>query len=41
MKKEIKKPKKNKEKLSAADLRELMGVNKDTYTRHNGAIRRK
>jgi len=30
-----------KEKLSKHDLRELMGTNRDTYKRHNGAIRRK
>lgn len=30
-----------KEKLSKQDLRELMGTNRDTYKRHNGAIRRK
>lgn len=30
-----------KEKLSKRDLRELMGTNRDTYKRHNGAIRRK
>lgn len=30
-----------KEKLSNHDLRELMGTNRDTYKRHNGAIRRK
>ena len=30
-----------KEKLSNRDLRELMGTNRDTYKRHNGAIRRK
>ena len=30
-----------KEKLSKQDLRELMGTNRDTYKRRNGAIRRK
>lgn len=33
--------KKKTEKLSAADLRELMGVDRPVYTRHKGAIRRK
>jgi hypothetical protein len=32
---------KKEEKLSTKDLEELMGVNRDIYTRHNGAIRRK
>jgi hypothetical protein len=35
------KPKPKKEKLSVKDWEEIMGVNRDTYTRHNGAIRRK
>ncbi|GIN38389.1 hypothetical protein [Heyndrickxia oleronia] len=33
--------KKKTEKLSTADLRELMGIDKPTYKRHKGAIRRK
>jgi hypothetical protein len=28
-------------KLSDRDLRELMGINRDTYKRNRGAIRRK
>lgn len=34
-----KKPK--PEKLSTKDIEELMGIHKDTYTRRNGAVRRK
>jgi hypothetical protein len=34
------KPKK-KEDLSLRDIQELMGMNRDTYTRRNGAVRRK
>jgi hypothetical protein len=34
------KPKK-KEDLSFKDIQELMGMNRDTYTRKNGAVRRK
>ncbi len=35
-------PKKKKEKFSDYDLRDLMGVNRDTYKRgKGGAIRRK
>jgi hypothetical protein len=30
-----------KEKLSTKDIEELMGVHQDTYTRRNGAVRRK
>ena len=29
------------EKLSRKDIEELMGVNRDIYERHNGAMRRK
>jgi hypothetical protein len=29
------------ENLSERDIRELMGVNRDTYVRHKGSIRRK
>ncbi|WP_227396994.1 hypothetical protein [Jeotgalibacillus aurantiacus] len=36
----IKKPKKKKG-LSDRDLRELMGVNRPTYSRHNGAMRQR
>ncbi|RHW38712.1 hypothetical protein D1B33_07515 [Lysinibacillus yapensis] len=36
------KPKKRKqERLSERDWLEIMGTNRDTYTRKNGAIRRK
>ena len=31
---------KKAEKLSAHDLKELMGVNRDTYTRTNRTVRR-
>lgn len=31
----------HKEKLSDADLRELMGVNRDRYKRVNGKVKRK
>jgi hypothetical protein len=34
-------PVKNKEKLSRRDIEELMGIKRDTYTRVNGAVRRK
>lgn len=34
-------PKKKKEHFSRRELEELMGMNRDTYTRKNGAIRRK
>ena len=30
-----------KEKLTRRDLEDLMGINQQIYTRHNGAIRRK
>lgn len=33
--------KKQKEKLSTNDIEELMGMNRDIYTRKNGAIRRR
>lgn len=29
------------EKLSTKDIEELMGIHQDTYTRKNGAVRRK
>jgi hypothetical protein len=32
---------KKKEDLSFRDIQELMGMNRDTYTRRNGAVRRK
>ena len=35
------KKRKSKEKLSERDLAELMGTNRDRYTRRHGAIRRK
>ncbi|NRD80297.1 hypothetical protein HPT25_23530 [Bacillus sp. BRMEA1] len=28
-------------KLSRKDLEDLMGIHRDVYTRHNGALRRK
>lgn len=34
-------PKKKQEKLSESDLAELMGMNRPTYKRKNGAIRRR
>jgi ferritin len=34
-------PVKKEEKLSRNDILELMGVNRDTYVRSKGAIRRK
>jgi hypothetical protein len=41
-KQQSKSPKKNlKEQLSTKDIEELMGMNRDTYTRRNGAVRRK
>jgi hypothetical protein len=36
-----KKRKKKQEQLSTKDIQELMGMNMQVYTRHNGAIRRK
>lgn len=33
--------KKKKERLTTKDIEELMGIHKDTYTRRNGAVRRK
>jgi len=35
------KPNKQKEQLSKWEIEDLMGVHRDTYTRRNGAIRRK
>ncbi|MFF5994842.1 hypothetical protein AAGS61_08765 [Lysinibacillus sp. KU-BSD001] len=35
------KPNKGKEQLSKREIEDLMGVRRDTYTRRNGAIRRK
>ena len=35
------KPNKRKEQLSKWKIEDLMGVRRDTYTRRNGAIRRK
>lgn len=32
---------KRKERLKQKDLEELMGMNRDRYTRKNGAVRRK
>lgn len=40
-KKPDKKSPKHKEKLSRRELENLMGMNQQTYTRHNGAVRRK
>jgi hypothetical protein len=40
-KKQPEKSPKKKEQLSEKDIKELMGMNRDIYTRHNGAIRRK
>jgi hypothetical protein len=34
-------PIKKEEKLSRRDIEELMGIKRDTYTRVNGAVRRK
>jgi hypothetical protein len=34
-------PVKKEEKLSRRDIEELMGIKRDTYTRVNGAVRRK
>jgi hypothetical protein len=36
-----KKKRRNKEKLSTKDIEELMGMHRDTYARHKGAVRRK
>jgi hypothetical protein len=33
--------KRTKEKLSVKDIEELMGIHMTTYTRKNGAVRRK
>lgn len=40
---QINKPKKkrNKQKLSRKEIHDLMGINRDTYERRGGAIRRK
>jgi len=40
-KQQLKKKRKEKEQLSFKDWQEIMGVNRDTYTRKNGAVRRK
>lgn len=40
-KKEQLKPIKLKEKLSTREWKDIMGINRDTYTRRNGAVRRK
>jgi hypothetical protein len=37
----LNKKKKKHEQLSTKDLEELMGIHRDTYTRRNGAVRRK
>jgi hypothetical protein len=34
-------PKKNTEKLSNQDIKELMGMSRPTYKRHKGAMRQK
>jgi hypothetical protein len=40
--KKSKSPEKRKiEQLSTKDIEELMGMNRDRYTRKNGAVRRK
>jgi hypothetical protein len=39
--KKKKRKRKKKENLSFHDWEDIMGVNRDTYTRRNGAIRRK
>jgi hypothetical protein len=36
-----KKKRRNKEKLSQREIEDLMGMNRDIYTRKNGAVRRK
>ena len=36
-----KRSKRNYERLSEKDSKELMGVNRQTYTRRNGRVRRK
>jgi hypothetical protein len=33
--------KRKKEQLSTKDIEDLMGMNRDRYTRRNGAVRRK
>jgi hypothetical protein len=38
---QLKKKKQQQENLSTKEWEEIMGVNRDTYTRKNGAIRRK
>ncbi|WP_279512777.1 hypothetical protein [Aureibacillus halotolerans] len=35
------KPKKEQEKLSVSELKQLMGMGRQTYERRSGAIRRK
>lgn len=37
----VHRPKRNKEKLSDADLRELMGIGRDTYKRSNGRVKQR
>ena len=37
----VHRPKKNKEKLSDADLRELMGTNRQIHKKVNGKVKRK
>jgi hypothetical protein len=36
-----KKRRKKKENLSFKDWEDIMGMNRDVYVRHNGAVRRK
>lgn len=36
-----KRKKREQEHLSTKDWEDIMGVRKDVYTRHNGAVRRK
>lgn len=40
-KKKIESTRKKKEKLKSWELKDLMGINRDTYKRNRGAIRRK
>lgn len=39
--KKKKRKKKKKENLSFKDWQDIMGMNRDIYSRHNGAMRRK
>jgi hypothetical protein len=41
MKSPRKKKRKKKENLSFKDWQDIMGMNRDIYSRHNGAVRRK